>query len=330
MTTVHEVAQQISVALGEDPPSIELDGRRHYFGKKKKSWYRLREMTTRGGTRVVVGRFGNFKHGIFEKVDVDWRGISEEEREHLQAQREATRKREAAEKARMADWAKKTAAEGWRAASPVGHSPYLERKGVVAEACRFLPDGSVVIPLLRYDLPKDQALQALQRIYPHKRVDPRDGEELPGKVYTAGFSKPRCALRLGMVVVGEPICVCEGYATGLSVRMATDRRLPVFVALDAGNLAHVCEMLRELHPEHRLLICADDDWRTEGNPGRSAAKKVAKALGRCDIVWPVFPPGARGDKDTDFNDLHVRAGLNVVRRQLANVLAAIRRLRLAA
>lgn len=330
MTTVHEVAHQIGVVLGEDPPALDLDGRRHYFGHKKKSWYRLREMTTRGGTRVVVGRFGNYKQGVDERVDVDWKGISAEEREHLQKQREATREREVAEKARMASWAKLTAAAAWREASPYGTSAYLQRKGVEAEACRYLPDGSIVIPLLRYDLPKEEALQALQRIYPAKRVDPRTGDELPGKVYTKGFSKPRVALRLGMVVVGEPVLVCEGYATGLSVRMATGRRLPVFVALDAGNLVHVCEMLRELHPDHRLLICADDDWRTEGNPGRTYAKKVAKALGRCDLVWPVFPAGARGDKDTDFNDLHVRAGLNVVARQMANALAAIRKFRHAA
>lgn len=330
MTTVHDVALQIRLAVGEDPPDLVLDGKRRYFGHKKKSWYRLREMITRGGTPVVVGRFGNYKQGIDEKIDVDWKGISAEEREHLQRQREQTKAREDAKRAKDKAEAALSAAELWRMASPVGRSEYLVRKGVDAEACRFMPDGSIVIPLLRYDLPREQALQAVQRIYPGERVHWKTGEALPSKVFTKGFQKARCSSRLGVVTPGCPILVCEGYATGLSIRMATDRRAPVFVALDAGNLVHVCSMLLGLYPEHWLLICADDDWQTEGNPGRSAAKKVAKELGRCDMVWPVFPPGVRGKKDTDFNDLHVRAGLNVVRRQLGQALAAMRRVRLAA
>jgi putative DNA primase/helicase len=330
MTTLQDVALQIRLAVGEEPPEVVADGKRRYFGHKKKSWYRLREMTTRGGSRVVVGRFGNYKQGIDEKVDVDWKGISAEERQHLQAQREASAAREAAERQRRAAWAKMSAAELWRNGSPTGTSAYLQRKGVEGEACRYLADGSIIIPLLRYDLPKAQALQACQRIWPQQLIDPRTGEPDGDKRYTSGFQKDRACLRLGMVVVGEPLLVCEGYATGLSIRMATDRKLPVFVALDAHNLGLVCEMLLELHPEAWLLICADDDWQTEGNPGRAAAKKAAKQLGRCDIVWPVFPPGQRGKKDTDFNDLHLRAGLNAVQRQLGRALSAMRRVRLAA
>ncbi len=330
MTTLQEVGLQIRLAVGEDPPEVIADGKRRYFGHKKKSWYRLREVTTRGGSRVVIGRFGNYKQGIDERVDVDWKGISAEERQHLQAQREAAHVRERAEREQLRAYAALSAAEQWRAASASGRSEYLQRKLVEAEACRYLPDGSIVIPLLRYDLPKAQALQAVQRIYPGPRTHRGTGDELPSKVFTKGFQKTRCSLRLGMVVVGEPILVCEGYATGLSIRMATERRLPVFVALDAGNLVHVCEMLLELHPAAWLLICADDDWQTEGNPGRAAAKLAAKALERCDIVWPVFRPGARKRGDTDFNDLHVRCGLNVVKRQLGQALQAMRRVRFAA
>ena len=224
MTTAREVALQISVAVGEDPPELVIDGRRHYFGRKKKSWYRLREMTTKGGTRVVVGRFGNYKHGINERVDIDWRGISDEERAHLQRQREDALRREAAERRERAEWARMSAAELWRSASPTGSSPYLARKAVEPEACRYLPDGSLIVPLLRYDLPKDQALQACQRIFPRQLVDRKTGEPDGDKRYTAGFQKDRASLRLGMVVAGEPILVCEGYATGLSIRMATERR----------------------------------------------------------------------------------------------------------
>jgi putative DNA primase/helicase len=190
-----------------------------------------------------------------------------------------------------------------------GESEYLQRKGVDAEACRYLADGSIVVPLLRYDEPRETALKALQRIWPDGR-----------KRFTRGFEKPGTCLRLGHVVVGERILVCEGYATGLTLRMAVDRRLPVVVALDAGNLQPVAELLRRLHPEARLLICADDDWQTAGNPGRDKALKAARAVGQCDYVYPVFRRGNRAPKDTDFNDLHTREGLQCVRRQLRHVL----------
>jgi putative DNA primase/helicase len=319
MTSLADVAHQMRLMLpDEPPPDLSPDGKRRYFGHKKKSWYRLREMRTRGGSTVVVGAFGNFsasKGGMW-KVDIDWKGISAEERQALQQQRSAAADAERAQRERDAVLAAMGAAELWRSAQSSGRSAYLQRKGVDAEACRYLGDGSIVVPLLRYDLPRDEALKAVQRIY-------GDGT----KRFTKGFTKPRCALRLGggVVPLDQPILVCEGYATALTIRMATGRRVTVFMALDAGNLVHVCEMLRELYAEHRLLICADDDWHTEGNPGRDKARSTAKALGRCDIVWPVFAGIDRGAKDTDFNDLHLRCGLNEVQRQFSAVLQAMRR-----
>lgn len=216
------------------------------------------------------------------------------------------------------------AAELWRTASVTGRSAYLARKLVDAEACRFLPDGSILVPLLRYDFQCSDALQAVQRIDVEQRLHRGSADELPGK----GFSKPRWSLRLGPGIVANdaPILLCEGYATALTVRMALARRNTVFMAIDAGNLLHVCAMLRGLYPQHRLLICADDDWRTKGNPGRAKAKEAAEAIDRCDLVWPVFGPD-RQTKDTDFNDLHVRAGLNAVARQLRGTIGAMRRWR---
>jgi putative DNA primase/helicase len=109
--------------------------------------------------------------------------------------------------------------------------------------------------------------------------------------------------------------------------MATGRRWPVYVALDAYNLGFVVEILRQVHPGVHLLVCADDDWLSEDhegkNPGRRKAAKVAKATPGCEIVWPVFSARTRQPKDTDFNDLHLREGLQAVEVQLLRVLAAI-------
>lgn len=299
------------MAAGLEPPPLPLDvsGKVKRWGPKKVMWYSLREMRTDGGRHVVVGTFGNHRGQERWKVEVDWRGISQEERAELERQRtaraEAERQARAAEAARAA----MSAGELWAQASRQGSSAYLQRKAVEPEACRYLPDGSIVVPLLRYDVPREDALKALQRIWP-------DGT----KRFTKGFQKPGVCLRLGHVVVGQPMLVCEGYATGLTLRMAVDRRLPVFVALDAGNLLPVAELLRGLYPHARLLICADDDYRTPGNPGREKAYRAQKAVPDCGYTWPVFRPGMRGPKDTDFNDLHVREGLHMVQRQLRHVL----------
>lgn len=295
------------LAAGLEMPAMPLDlsGKARRFGPKKAHWYRLRELRTDGGTWVVVGTFGNHKGQQRWRVEVDWAGIGEAERAQLQATREAQRKAEAEQRARESARAAMTAAELWREGSPIGRSEYLDRKGVQAEACRYLPDGSLLVPLLRYDLPREEALRAVQRIWP-------DGT----KRFTRGFEKARCSVRLGMAAVGDPVLVCEGYATGLSLRMAVERRYATYVALDAGNLGHVVALVRELHPGSLVVICADDDWRTAGNPGKKKAWEAAKAVPNCLVTYPIFRPGLRGEKDTDFNDLHAREGLAMVRRQL--------------
>lgn len=305
MTGQDIIGQMLAAGLEEPPQPLDLSGKVRRFGPKKNQWYRLREVRTEGGTYVVTGSFGDWRGQELHRVDVDWKGIGEDERQALQERRQAQAEADAAARAQAAAQAAMTAAELWASAARTGHSPYLQRKAVEPEACRWLRDGSIVVPLLRYDQPRDQALRAVQVIRP-------DGT----KRFTKGFEKPGCCLRLGHVVVGEPILVCEGYATALTLRMAVQRRLPVVVALDAGNLQPVATLLRGLYPQCPILICADDDWRTEGNPGRHKAHATAKAVAECHYTWPIFKPRERGPKDTDFNDLHLSAGLGVVQRQL--------------
>lgn len=299
----------LAAGLDMPPTPLDVSGKVRRFGPKKTHWYSLREMRTQGGTFVVVGAFGNWRGQESYRVDVDWNGISADERAELEQRRQAQADADAAARRVAAAQAAMNAHELWASAQRDGTSQYITRKGVEAEACRYLDDGSIVVPLLRYDEPRETALKALQRIWPDGR-----------KRFTRGFEKPGTCLRLGHVVVGERILVCEGYATGLTLRMAVGRRLPVVVALDAGNLLPVADLMRRLHPEARLLICADDDWQTAGNPGRDKALKAARTVGMCDYVYPIFRRANRGPKDTDFNDLHAREGLQCVRHQLRHVL----------
>lgn len=318
----HDVLQQMA-AFGielqdrKDAGFPKKIGSKVTCGKGGKDWYKLYEFE-RDNRVYLAGAFGTYKHGgSWQKVEMQWAPLSETERERQRAERAAQRAAAQAKQQEEAALAALGAWELWRRASRQGHSPYLARKGLQGEACRFLPDGTLVLPLIRYDLPREQALQAVQRILPDGR-----------KFFTAGFSKPRCALRLGDVVPHPRlIMVCEGYATGLSIRLGTDHQFPVFVAWDAGNLAHVVPMVRELYPLVRLLVCADDDWKTFdhltgrlNNPGKNQARAVAREVPGCDLVWPVFNAATRGEKDTDFDDLRQREGLHVVRRQLMGLI----------
>jgi hypothetical protein len=83
------------------------------------------------------------------------------------------------------------------------------------------------------------------------------------------------------------------------------------VALDAGNLAPVAEALRKELPDVQIVVCADDDWKTEGNPGLTKAKEAAAAVGGI-VAVPVFGEG-RVDKWTDFHDLANAQGLPAVK-----------------
>jgi putative DNA primase/helicase len=320
--------REIGCELRPRDGGLKIGRGRVTCGKGGKFWYHLHTFSPRGSSRsFIVGTIGRYGKGSF-KVEWDRQGLSDEQREQFAREQREARERDEARRAEDARIAALSAAELWRMATPEGRSPYLERKGVEPECCRFLPDGSLVIPLLRYDKPRAEALRAVQRIYPGPRVHPRTKEELPQKTFTSGFSKNGCCLRLGAIDEWtELLLVCEGYATGLSIRMATERQHPVFVALDAYNLGMVVPLLRELYPQAFILICADDDWKTKDhdgpNPGRNKARKVAKATDRCDLVWPVFDAKLRQDKDTDFNDLHQRQGLDVVSEQLQAVLAGM-------
>jgi len=274
------------------------------------------------GTLIKLAMDGGYKFEPGEQPDPA-------ELARRRSERHARAQAEAAQRQSLAQNAQANALTAWRIALREGASAYAQRKGIEhPESCRYLPSyqgGGLILPMLRYDLPREQSLKGVQII--------RDDGS---KKFTYGMEKPGTACRLGLAVVGEPVFVCEGYATGMSIRMALERRYPVFVAWDAYNLPLVVEYIHGMLPTCPLVICADDDWRTlnkgvANNVGRIQAQvamdSVMDAGARlCVRSFPVF--GAlRGDKDTDFNDLHRLEGLAQVRQQLDVALDVLREIK---
>ena len=106
--------------------------------------------------------------------------------------------------------------------------------------------------------------------------------------------------------------ICEGFATGASVREATGET--VFVAFTCGNLKTVAEWVHRKYPDSKIVVVADNDLKTEaekaagktGNPGVEHAQEAATAVGGTVII-PIR--AAEPGRKCDVNDLHVDEGI---------------------
>lgn len=190
------------------------------------------------------------------------------------------------------------ASEAWALATlaPDNH-PYLRKKqiqphgiGVLGCQYRWLPrstrnDGNVlVIPMC--DL--GGAVWSLQFISDHHKRT-LAGKQACGLMFRIGAASHD----------DDPIYLCEGFATGASLYETTGHT--VYVAFAAGNLLKAGRILREHYFHKPIWIMADDDWKTEGNPGVTAANKTATEI-KGEVIIPDFTGLDRGPKDTDFND----------------------------
>ena len=111
-----------------------------------------------------------------------------------------------------------------------------------------------------------------------------------------------------MHTLGEPTptrIIAEGFSNGASIHEATGHC--VHIAFNCHNLKTVAESIRKAHPDTDLVIAADDDWKTEGNPGISKGADAARSV-KAKLAIPNWPENQRGEKDTDFNDLGLRHG----------------------
>ena len=198
-----------------------------------------------------------------------------------------------------ADEAALRAARIWTAACPAPtNHPYLVRKQVVPLGLRCDARGHLVVPLQD----EDGRLHTLETIAP-------DG----AKRFLAGGAKRGhfCVIGVNPTSFAEavgPILICEGWATGASLAMATGHT--VIAAMDAGNLLPVAKALRARFPGADLVLVADNDLRPDRdtNPGVEAARKAALAVD-ARIAIPVTPG--------DANDLFCAAGPEAVEALIA-------------
>lgn len=205
------------------------------------------------------------------------------EREHLRQRIEQARHQREAEQHQRQQAAAERATRLWRDARRADPAhPYLVAKGCRPHTLRQQA-GQLLVPLSR-----DGQLVNLQRI------------DLDGaKRFLSGGLIKGCCSTLGSIAAGQPLYLCEGWATGASIHEETGAA--VACAMNAGNLLEAGRRLQRRHPDAMLIIAGDDDRQTEGNPGRTSAVRAAAALG-CGLVLPEWPSRAPVTL-SDFNDL---------------------------
>ena len=285
-------------------------------GKEKNGWYVIHEHRTEKNETLIFGSFGDWRSGDSNKIKVKAGRMSLEERDLMRARQEEGKRRAAEIAANASRRAANRASSLFKRMPEKGRSAYLDRKQIVGMGVRYAPrSGAVLVPMSNV---RDQIV-GLQVIYPEKQQDTgRDKSYWP-----YGMSKEGAFHLIGPhPEPGEPVLVCEGYATGVSLHMATS--LAVAIAFDAGNLSVVAKAMRERFPGRALIVCRDDDWKTKRpngepwNPGEEKGSNAALIVGG-QVVGPVFS-GERDIKWTDFNDLHCAEGLDAVRRQVLSVV----------
>ena len=283
---MHDTIDQFRAAMrdtGITPPGvIEADGQLHRFHQEgdkggSRNGYYVLHLDGR-----PAGMFGNWKTGLRSTWAADGKRMSDTERETFSRLIEAARLRAQAERRAEHEARANEARAEWAAAAPADPAhPYLIRKGVRPHNLRQR-GGLLIVPLFdAFGL-----LWSLQRI----QADGSKRFKTGGRV--TGLFSP-----LGDLSDPATILICEGWATGATLHEETGH--PVLCAMNAGNLLPVATAARSAWAGAELVICADNDRQTEGNPGVTYATAAAKATG-AKLIVPEFPEGVPG---SDFNDL---------------------------
>lgn len=308
--------------------------------REKRGWYVAHELRLDSGDYVIVGQFGVWQgadNGA-QKIELGkTTQLTDEQKAAFKQRLAEDRKRAAAARKAEQQRAARRADAAWRKCSPAGQCAYLGRKGVQPYGVRFSTQGNLVIPILDVA----GSIHGLQVIYGDTEAKKRKGRDKD--YWPAGLAKQGHFFLIGAPHSGGTLLVCEGYATGASLHEATG--LPVAVAFDANNLLPVSTALHKRYRGVRILVCADDDFASFGNPGVSSGSAAALAVGGAWLAptfdadplravvaeavaaepvpqnnteWKerVAPVLSGRSKLTDFNDLHQAGGLHLVRAQV--------------
>ena len=245
---------------------------------------------------IPGGAFWCFKRGIKEGWSTKTKEtMSPNERQAWSKRMGDAKKEREKEQEKIHAEARARARDVWASANAESAChPYIKSKQVSTYGIRQRGE-TLVIPMRD----SEGVLHSLQFIG-------GDGK----KRFLTGGRVNGCYCSVGSIK--ERLYLCEGYATGATIHEATNEA--VAIAFYARNLLPVSNALRKKYSDLEIIIAADNDHWTEGNPGLTKANEAAQQVnGR--VVVPRFESTLT--RPTDFNDLYILEGTDAVRTYLA-------------
>ncbi|ALL66130.1 DNA primase, phage-associated [Paraburkholderia caribensis MBA4] len=266
----------------------------------------------KGGKITINTLFHLAKAGGFDPRAHKAKPLDPAERAQRDLQRSEREAKERVQLEAKQNAAADLAEQIWSAAAPApADHPYLIRKRIAAGSLRVYRgelrigtaacDGALIVPA------RDPAgkLWTLEFIL-------EDGQ----KRFLPNGRKSGCFGWIGGAVTST-LLIGEGYATCDTVAAATG--FPAAVAFDVGGLLSVAVKLREQYPDARIVLCADDDHKTPGNPGVSKAREAAETVTGA-VAIPDFGD-ERPAAGKDFNDLAAHRNMDAVAAAVYAALA---------
>ena len=313
---------------------LKLDGKKHRVGLEghkngnKDGEYKIFADNYPQGW-LHDWRSGEYYFWKLYDQDSSYKNMTPEEKQALAEQWEKEREIKKQEEASVRAHASRIAMMKWEAATSKGaiSHPYAVRKGLTDVFCAKVLGSDLIIPL--YDT--SGAVVNIQTI------NTKGQKYFPANAPKAGnFSILHNSLAISQSPCSRAECsdeksniielplssrtwITEGYATGSTVASATGES--VIVAIDAGNLLPVVKNIRRLWPETEFVIAADNDHKTSGNPGLSAALKVFEETG----IPFVFPYFEKDDEGTDWNDYAASFGIKKCRAHILHSLNSFKK-----
>lgn len=277
-------------------------------GKEKRGWYWLHEAPIEGRL-YLVGAYGVYEgndpgtqkvemtkqcegEGCRRSVSfkekkcphcgspVKRRELSKEQQDAIRTRLAEDKKREEGRRRNELERAARRAEKMWIKCLPIAEQsacPYLVSRGIQPHRLRMTPNGTMAVPM------QDPTgrVWGLQFIGPEVRKKLKDDDK---QFWPYGTSQTGRFFMIGART--DVILICEGFVTGAALHEETG--LCVVVAFNAGNLRSVADVIHKKYRSAKLLICADDDFATRGNPGIAAAALAALAVGGAWVA-PIFP-----------------------------------------
>ena len=238
-----------------------------------------------------AGFVQDWRKGIKADWKFDTSTLSDDIRAHLESTRRATeklQKRREKEREEQAMRASETARVFFEQMPLADDThPYLVRKHVRSYGLKCSDTGSLAVPLRDVD----GRFRTLQWI-------PEEG--LKQFFYGATVTGAFWSIALDVATPDQPILIGEGYATMAKVYELTG--LPCVAAMTCYGLKPVAEAIKGKYRDFKIIIMADNDSKTDGNPGIAHAKRACESL---KLLGYIAPPPQVG---TDWDDYAIEYG----------------------